>query len=163
MFRRKNTAADSTHILNARKSYLLLAESKFDSFDIRIEPIYTDDYHDSFDLLNKAQVIAAVANRFNLLRYLKDYRGIEKTPIIYGPVNLYFATTKGKNAYILRTIDEYIREAHSQPDSFFYKAMDKWFGTSIAIDFRLPRWVEFSLFILASNNSIAIKYTLFGT
>ncbi len=28
MFRKKNTAADSTHILNARKSYLLLAESK---------------------------------------------------------------------------------------------------------------------------------------
>ena len=119
-----------------------------DSFNIRTEPIYTDDYSDSFDLLNKGKVIAAVANRFNLLRYGKQYNSIEKTPIVYSPVNLYFATTKGKNAHILKTIDEYIKKAHSQPDSFFYKAMDKWIGTSIAKDFKLPRWAVFSLYSL---------------
>ncbi len=119
-----------------------------DSFNIHIEPIYTEGYLDSFDLLNKGKVIAAVANRFNLLRYGKQYTNIEKTPIVYSPVNLYFATTKGKNAHILKTIDKYIEKAYANQTSFFYKAMDKWIGTSIAKDFKLPRWVGFSLYIL---------------
>ncbi len=59
--------------------------------------------------LEEGKAIAAVANRFNLLSYGKQYNNIEKTPIVYSPVNLYFATTKGKNAHILKTIDEYIK------------------------------------------------------
>ena len=97
--------------------------------------------------MEKGEVIAAVTNRFTLLRNVSQYKNIEKTPIIYSPVNLYFATTKGKNAHVRDTIDEYITAAHAQPVSFFYKAMDKWFQTAIAVDFSLPRWIVVSLYV----------------
>ncbi len=90
-----------------------------DSFNIDIDFIETDDYIQSFELLEKGEVAAAVSNRFNTLRYAKQYKNVEKTPIIFNPVNLYFATTKGKNAHILETIDKYIEKARIAPNSFF--------------------------------------------
>ncbi len=118
-----------------------------DSFSIQIEPIYTTGYADSYDLVEKGEVIAAVADRFNLSKYLDQYNAIVKTPMIYSPVKLYFAATKGRSAHILSTIDTYIKNAHAQPDSFFYDAMDRWFGTSIAVGFKLPKWVGISLYL----------------
>ena len=125
------------------KAFLELIES----FDIDIEFTDTDDYFESFELLDRGEVAACISNRFNTLRYLQQYKNVEKTPIIFNPINLHFATTKGENADILATIDEYIERAHTAPNSFFYQAMDRWIGTSLAETYVFPMWAKLILIV----------------
>lgn len=119
--------------------------SLVDSFDIDIEFVTTDDYFQSFELLQRGEVAAVVSNRFNTLRYIGQYNNTETTPIIFSPISLYFATTEGRNAEILDAIDRYVREGQKTQGSYFYRAMDTWIGTTMAKQFKFPEWAKLLL------------------
>jgi diguanylate cyclase (GGDEF)-like protein/PAS domain S-box-containing protein len=52
--------------------------------------------------------------------------GLMATPIIFQPLQVFYATPKGRNAQVLATIDHYLAAWQATPDSFYYKTLNHW-------------------------------------
>ncbi len=132
-------------------------------FDVNCNIIEVDDYHIMFDLINKGEVIAGISNRLNISQYILDYPDVEITPIIFNPINLYFATTKYMNADVRAAIDRHMTELKADPDSILYRALNKWFGTNLTEIVVFPEWLKWViiaicfLVLLLGGTSILLK------
>ncbi len=115
-------------------------------FDIICNLKEVQDYKAAFSLLDKRLVDGAVSG--NLVGYSFEKRfNIERTPIVFNPSKVLFASPKGKNSEILQTIDGYLEEWKNDPSSPYYEINDRWLGKDNGITF-LPKWLLYSLAIL---------------
>lgn len=112
------------------------------SFDIESEVVEVDDYPDMFRLLDVGVVDAGVANRVNGLKYESQF-DVEKTSIIFHPIELLFATPKGKHSEIREAIDRHMVELKADKDSLYYQSLNNWLGIEQVAVF--PDWVKWSL------------------
>ncbi|MCP3667866.1 MAG: PAS domain S-box protein [Gammaproteobacteria bacterium] len=100
-----------------------------DSFGIDCELVETDSYHDVLKLVADKHVDAGVVNRFFGLRFGDEYRVI-KSGVIFNPINIHFAFSKGKNRAMINAVDGYVRAIKQSENSIYYRGMDKWLGTA---------------------------------
>ena len=78
----------------------------------------------------------------------KDKYGLVSTGIVFNPINLYFTTTKAKNADLIIILDRYLSDWRNQQNSFFYQVEQKWLYGSISTVVITPNWVKGVLFIV---------------
>ncbi len=132
-------------------------------FDVHCDIVEVDDYDILFNLINKGEVTAGISNRLNILKYMDEYANVKKTSIIFNPINLYFATTKSKNADIRAAIDRHIKELKADPNSIFYEALDRWLETNLIERVVFPEWLKWViiaisfLVLLLGGTSILLK------
>ena len=117
-----------------------------DSFDIESEVIEVDDYIDVFRVTQAGEVTAGLVNRVNGLKFESAYE-VEKTSIIYSPIELFFATTKGRNAEIRAAIDKNMKLLKQDHGSVYYRSLDRWFGKYEP--FKFPDWLKWVIGSLA--------------
>lgn len=103
------------------------------------------DYDEVLRAVENGEVDAGVVSRL-YGDINEQYFDVERTNIIFSPVELKFAVPKGKNPEILATIDKYLVEMKNREDSVYYSALDKWLGGEEK--FRVPEWVVWSLVVL---------------
>ena len=65
------------------------------------------------------------------------------TPVMFNPAQFGFATLKGKNKDLLKTIDPYIAEGKSDSSSTYSLAMKRWYG--IRAEGIIPSWLLWGL------------------
>jgi len=94
-------------------------------FGINVEIIPTNTLDDAFVAVNDGRADAAIANRFFGDYFFASY-GLTKTPVVFQPVNLYFATGRGRNADLLRVIDDTVVSQRRTPNSPYYTMLSKW-------------------------------------
>lgn len=94
-------------------------------FGIDVEIVPTHSLDDAFVAVNDGRADAAIANRFFGDYFFASY-GLTKTPVVFQPVNLYFATGRGKNADLLHAIDETVVSQRRTPNSPYYTMLSKW-------------------------------------
>ncbi len=112
-------------------------------FDIICHLKEVQDYKSAFALLDKRLVDGAVSG--NLVGYSFEKRfNIERTPIVFNPSKVLFASPKGKNADVLQTIDNYLDEWKDNPSSPYYEINERWLGKDNTNTF-LPTWLLYSL------------------
>lgn len=80
---------------------------------------------EAFRLAQEGEVDAAIANHFFGDYYYLEY-GLEKTPIVFNLVNLYYATTLGRNADLLAAIDRHLTAWRAEPRSPYYTVLSHW-------------------------------------
>lgn len=114
------------------------------SFNIQSELLVIDSYPKAFELVASDDVVACVANRAIGMRYEKKFN-VERTPIIFSPVELLFATPKGKHEGIRKAIDRHMARLIENRQSEYYLSLDKWFG----IGHVFPFWAKWGIFISA--------------
>ena len=91
-------------------------------FNLGLTFIEVDNYDDVFGLLDSAAVDAGVVNRLYGALNKKNYR-LQKTPLLFNPVQLKFATAKG-NQYgrtLLDQLDIQIKKLKDDPDSVYHE------------------------------------------
>lgn len=116
-------------------------------FDIICHLKEVQDYKSAFALLDKRLVDGAVSG--NLVGYSFEKRfNIERTPIVFNPSKVLFATPKGKNSEVLHTLDLYLERWKDDPSSPYYEINDRWLGKESTKPF-LPKWLLYSLAGLA--------------
>jgi len=115
-------------------------EETLNKFNVKYTLIETSDFHTIFELLNSDSVDAGLISRLYGIQYEKQYRA-EKTPIICCPVNLHFATTKGKNQYLIDTIDRHLNKMVIDDQSIYFQSLDKWFGIRPAKKSIISGWM----------------------
>ncbi|QOR40839.1 EAL domain-containing protein [Billgrantia diversa] len=96
-----------------------------DAFGVDVHLVPVADLAHVFELTARNEADAAIANhRYGLLhgpRY-----GLEATPIVFDPAQLYFATAKGRHADLLAAIDRWLVDWRQDDTSPYYDIVRRW-------------------------------------
>lgn len=113
------------------------------SFDVACEFIEKDTYDEVAASIESGEVAAGVTNNMKGIHFESVYE-IEKSPIMFNPFPLLFATPKG-HGEILKTIDKHLASWKQDKGSIYYEIIDKW--TQAPTTDSLPRWVYIAMFM----------------
>jgi len=113
-----------------------------ESFDIKIEKIDVDDYIDVFRYVEDGRADAMVLNRLFGEKKIREFGNVEKTPIIFKPIDIRYATPKGTHKDIRDALDRRLRELKADPFSEYQQAIARMFGSGedTARVRKLVRW-----------------------
>ncbi|WP_228703637.1 EAL domain-containing protein [Kangiella sediminilitoris] len=114
-------------------------------FNIECNFIEVSTYREAFELLSKRSVAGVVTS--NLVSYGYDNELIRKTPIVFEPRKVLFATAKNANPQLLKTIDRYTRLWRFDENSIYYQLKDKYLR-EITHEEPLPPWILYTLLII---------------
>ena len=116
-------------------------------FDIPCDYIEVSEYREVLEKVSQDLADAGAVSRiFGLMNETKF--SIHKSPIIYNPIELRFASPKDSQAGIMKTIDAHLGVLKSTPDSVYYKSLNKWLGNLGQWVF--PRWLKYLISIVFS-------------
>lgn len=96
-------------------------------FDVNCTFIHVENYTEVFELLESGEVDAGVVNRIFGIINEPRYE-IRQTSILFNPIELRFAFTKDAplTQYLIDRIDVNLIEMKQDPDSVYYRSMDKY-------------------------------------
>jgi PAS domain S-box-containing protein len=122
---------------------------------VTIVPVAT--LKDAFDAAAHGRADAAIANHFFGDYFFRQY-GLTRTPIVFNPSPLYYATAKGRNADLLAAVDTHLNDWIRQPNSVYYQVLDRYTsGTSVAA---IPPYLFWVLGVVATLLVAAIAVVL---
>lgn len=117
-------------------------------FDFDVDIVETKTYEEGFKLAGDGSVDAVIANHL-IGDYLSQKYGLVKTPIIFNPVSLHFATARGDNKELLDAIDNHLNSWKSQPNSKYYLTIARWMQKPpVEI---IPGYVKWIIFIICGG------------
>lgn len=94
-------------------------------FGFRITFIEAESFEEAY-LLAAAGTADAVVSNHLFGDYFHQQYGLAKTPIVFNPVSLYFATASGANPDLLAAIDHNLKAMKSEPGSAYYRTLQRW-------------------------------------
>jgi diguanylate cyclase (GGDEF)-like protein/PAS domain S-box-containing protein len=107
-----------------------------DSFDIHATLVHVDSFEQGFEQVRQRNADAVATNR-----YFGDLQAsrfdLVPTAVVFQPVQLFYATTKGKNGLLLAAIDRHLSVWQTQSDSPYAEALKRSLET--APEFVMPR------------------------
>ncbi|MBN1902538.1 EAL domain-containing protein [Candidatus Sumerlaeota bacterium] len=116
-----------------------------ENFRIQCHFIETTDYQKVFEMISTGEADAGIVSRLHDPEYVKKYR-LERTPIVFCPVEIRYAGTKGKHTDTLKRIDQHLNQFKRDSRSLYYQSVQAW------LDFvphhGFPRWLKQLLFTL---------------
>lgn len=115
-------------------------------FGVKSTFIGVKSFKDSFDLVEKKEVDAAIVNRhFGELN--KDKYNLKETNILLNPAALMFAFSDTlQNEALSQRVDFHLKTLKEQKESLYYKSIEKWL--KIEEHFKIPLWLKISLFAI---------------
>lgn len=127
-----------------------------DEFDIEIEPVYFDSYLTMLEAIDKKEVYGGVFNHLFAMQHAKKF-DVGKSAVIFNPIEVRFATTKGSNGVLLADLDAQLEDLKSDDNSIYYQALDIWLQAEYQE--AIPVWlfwlagiVVFAVFLLGGIN-----------
>lgn len=111
-----------------------------DSFGINIEPIFVQNYMDVFEYAVKGKADVLMVNRIFGEKHIGKY-DIHKTPIIFTPMDIRYATPKNWHKDIRDTIDRHLAEMKRDNDSVYHREISRMIHGGKNI-FQMPEWVR---------------------
>ena len=134
-------------------------------FEVTIVP--TVSLEEAFRLAGNGSADAAIANHF-FGDYFYQQDGLVKTPIVFNPATLFYATAKGRNADLLETIDAHLNAWLQKPNSPYYTTLNRWTVKVPAPVYRVPQYIIWmvgsiaGLFILAAGMVLLLRRQVAG-
>ncbi len=94
-------------------------------FNINFTFVPVKRYIDSFHLISQKKVDAGAVNNIFYLNNSHNFP-VKETSILYNPIDLRFAVTKGDPKKIIPLIDKEIESLKSDKNSYYYHLLNKW-------------------------------------
>lgn len=118
-------------------------------YNLNTRILSVHSFKDAFLFTSEGAADAAVANQFFGDYFFRDYNLI-KTPFIFSPTSLYFATARDKNLDLLSAIDRHIKDWSDTPGSVYYRVLRRWIEKPVpSHDYRnILRITGFLVFML---------------
>lgn len=95
-------------------------------------------FHAAFEAVSSGRADAVVTNNFFGERNASEY-GLEPSPLVIQPAQLYFAAPPGQHAFELEAIDRHLEEWKAEAPSPYYDSLQRW--TSNPTEKAIPDWV----------------------
>lgn len=111
------------------------------SFGLKIETIFVDNYLDVFRLVEEGKADALMVNRIFGDKNIAKHK-VQKTSIIFSPMDIRYAVTKGSHRDVIDAIDRRLAAMKQDKDSVYYAAVEGMYGGDRAAI--IPRWVGLS-------------------
>lgn len=130
----------------------------FNTLNLSVEVHIVTALADGFKRVQTDEVDAVASDHF----YGEVTSGIYQlvsTPIIFQPTNLFYATQKGNNAWLLATIDKHLSRWQGQEDSFYFKTIERWRHPTVEAAF--SEQAKWSVTALATLLGLAIIIAFF--
>jgi diguanylate cyclase (GGDEF)-like protein/PAS domain S-box-containing protein len=140
---------------SVQESYLALMLS---SFGLQAELVPVQTLQEGFELVRDGKADAAAANRFFGDQQAPAFT-LESTSILFQPVQLFYATARGRNGDLLRAVDIHLQEWVSNSESHYFTVLKRWMNT--APQFTIPKSVWWALGSLGTLFAAAIGLNLF--
>ncbi len=125
-------------VLQADMHFLSL-KRLMDQFGIPCRYIEAFEYEDVMMLTELGICDAGLVSQFYGTQYERFY-DIGKSAIILSPQKLYWAAPKAKNPEVLLTLDLHLRRLKKDEQSYYYQALNKWFG--VDTDSTYTFWIK---------------------
>ena len=94
-------------------------------FDFPFKTVDATDFEDVLKLVNDGKADAGVINRVISIMEADKFQ-VKPTSIIFNPVQVRYATLKGKNPGLISALDSYLTAAKANRNSYYYHAVNKW-------------------------------------
>lgn len=121
--------------------YITALEDLLEQFDIRVNWILVDTYDEVFRALDQHQADAGVVNRLYGSKHWGEL-DITETGIVFNPIEVHFATQKGRYQEILSPLDAFLLEAKAEPSSLYHQSLEQWILG--APQTKLPSWIPWA-------------------
>ncbi|TLM80503.1 MAG: transporter substrate-binding domain-containing protein [Actinobacteria bacterium] len=108
-------------------------------YEITVVPV--GSLAEAFEAARSGTADAAIANHL-FGDYFAATSGLKKTPIVFNPVPLFFATAEGKNHDLLDAVDRHLDSWIAEPASPYYRAFGDWMPPPVV---RTPTWIYTAL------------------
>lgn len=141
--------------------HFLTLKEMTDKFGIKCRFIETEDYQTIFEMLSSNYLNVGIVNRL-YGRANKEKYSVKATPLLFSPIELRFASNKGKNIDILSLIDVNLRNYINETDSIYHESILKWLGSDQANS--IPDWVKYliggliAIFLLLFSLNMLLRY-----
>jgi len=124
-------------------------------FNFPFQTVNAEDFEDVLRLLDEGKADAGVINRVVSIMKADKYQ-VKPTTIIFNPVQVRMAVPKGKNAELIKALDDYLTAAKANRNSTYYQSVHRWLKTQS----QKPnyRWIIPLASILFVITLLAISY-----
>jgi len=94
-------------------------------FNFPFQTIAAENFEDVLKLLDEGKADAGVINRVVSIMKADKYH-VKPTTIIFNPVQVRMAVPKGKNAELIKALDDYLTTSKANSHSAYYQSVNKW-------------------------------------
>lgn len=152
IYARHGNQFQSIRDLNGKRLAVLAGSAQYDyltelftTLNLSVEIHIVMSLVDGFRQVQANEVDAVASDHF----YGEITSGIYQlvsTSIIFQPTDLFFATQKGNNAWLLATIDKHLSRWQGQADSFYFNTINNWRNPAVEATFpSQAKWVVTTL------------------
>jgi PAS domain S-box-containing protein len=136
-----------------------IAFHKFMSgFGFAFTPVEFDSYDEIFKATANRTADGGVVNRFFGSSQKFKYQ-IKETPIIFNPIQMRFALSKGDPMLLLETLDKNIAELLKNKNSIYYESIYNWLEKREIK--HIPTWIKYSFAIIIIGLFTSFLATLY--
>lgn len=107
---------------------------------IKVHPLLASTYDEAFRNLEDGKADYILVNRVSGQR-LGHYFDVQRTPLIFGIMDMRYAVPRGKGRDILETLDRHLRDSKKSGESVYGKSIERMFHYS-GVDLRVPAWIR---------------------
>ena len=125
---------------SVQETYLANMIRSFGIRNVRLIPV--SSLSDGFRMAASGQADAVAANNFFGSMQASTHQ-LASTPILFQPTQLFFATAKGRNGALLKTIDSHLRQWEGDSGSPYYLILSRWKVTTQRTV--VPEWLWWGL------------------
>jgi ABC-type amino acid transport substrate-binding protein len=128
-------------------------ENLLGSFAVAATWVHADSFEQGFEQVRQGKADVVAANRF--FGDLQAPRfDMDATAVVFQPVQLYYATTKGQHGALLSAIDAHLKDWQTQSDSPYAQALQRWMQAGP--EFVIPRTLWWLLAGLVAALALAL-------
>jgi diguanylate cyclase (GGDEF)-like protein len=122
-----------------QRGFYAVSELRYltEQLGLRCTILETFSMEEAFDLLLRGEADVCAAEQLTALSFARRHN-LRRSPVVFAPSRIYFGTTKGRNAAILRALDAHLRELLDSLTSPYYRWQRKWFYDEELTFF--PQW-----------------------
>lgn len=114
--------------------------STVEQFGIKCQFIDADEFIEIFRLVDSGAADAGIMSHFFGLKHENEF-DVVKSPIVFNPMELRFASARGENIELLEAIDRHLVAMKSDSSSTYHKSINKWLATELSSQNYIPNWV----------------------
>ena len=97
-------------------------------FGFTVEFIFVDSYDEVMQAVDSGQAFGGIVNHLYALQNVANY-DVVQSAIVFNPIEVRFAATKGEHLEILATFDEQLAALKADTNSLYYQSLNSWFDS----------------------------------
>lgn len=146
----------STIAVMKKAGHTTALQTLLKKFNVNTNYLEVDSFKSVLQAVSDKKADAGVVNRLFASQFIGDYNVLQSS-IIFNPVEIRYAFTKGKHAEIIKTIDRHLLKMRKTEGSVYFQSFERWFGHVENTDIPIwVKWISGLLFLLACGLGLVI-------